>query len=211
MKQFEVSFFKSPITNKMPLKTVSLFWIWLTVTMKWTQLWAGDCDCDFGMDDKTERLRGMADEKMQKEFKNRNFDYITPAGTFAYCNDDSLVDYSGALCIDLDHLDDGSEKMKRCISPEEMKQLLLNDPYWGQKILMMFTSPRGHGLKVFLQIDLSKCEYDVWFSAIRNYLMVTYGLGDRQVDPSVANRSHACFLSYDPDAYLRHDLYEFYI
>lgn len=210
MHKYFVSFFKSPITNKVPQRTLSLFEVWLGVTMKWLQL-GMDPDLDIGMADKTERLRAMTDDKQQREFKGRNFDYITPAGTFSYCNAESLIAYSGALCIDLDHLDDGSEKMKRCISPEEMKQQLLNDPYWGREILLMFTSPRGHGLKVFLQIDHSKCDYDVWFSAIRNYLMATYGLGDSQVDPSVASRCNACFLSYDPNAFLRYDLYEFYI
>ena len=41
--------------------------------------------------------------------------------------------------------------------------------------------------------------------------MKSYGLGEKQVDSSVANISHACFISYDPDAYLRSDLYEFFI
>ena len=115
------------------------------------------------------------------------------------------------LCIDLDHLDDDSEAMKRKIGPEEMKQLLLDDPYWGDKTLLMFTSPRGHGLKWFVEIDLNKCDFATWFNAIRNYLIQTYGLGDKQVDSSVANISHACFISYDPDAYLRADQYEFFI
>ena len=115
------------------------------------------------------------------------------------------------LCIDLDHLDDDSEAMKRKIGVEEMKQVLLSDPYWGDKTLLMFTSPRGHGLKVFVEIELDKCDYATWFNAIRNYLMKTYGLGEKQVDSSVANISHACFMSYDPDAYLRADLFEFFI
>ena len=104
-----------------------------------------------------------------------------------------------------------NQDLGREVSPEEMKQLLLKDPYWGEKVLLMFTSPRGYGLKVFVEIDLDKCDYATWFNAIRNYLMQTYGLGEKQVDSSVANISHACFVSYDPDAYLRADLYEFYI
>ena len=210
MKQYLVSFFKAPIWNKVPLKTVSLFWVWLTVTMKWMQLGV-DLDRDISMSSKTERLRTLADEKQQRDYKGRNFDYITPGGTYTYCNDQSLVAHSDALCMDIDHLDDDSEAMKRRISPKEMKQMLLADPYWGTKTLLMFTSPRGHGVKWFVEIDLTKCDYATWFTAIRNYLMATYGLGERQVDASVQNESHACFLSYDPDAYLRADLYEFFI
>lgn len=206
-----VSFFKAPVWNKTPLRQVSLFWVWQTVTMKWLQLGA-DPDRDIAMKGKTEWLRKLADTDAQKQYKGRQLDYITPAGTYTYCSDSSLVEPSGALCIDLDHLDDDSPDMQRKVSPQEMKQLLLADPYWGERTLLMFTSPRGHGLKWLVEISYDQCpDYKTWFQAIRNYLMATYGLGDRQVDPTVANQSHACFLSYDPDAYLRADLYEFYI
>lgn len=207
---FKMSFFKAPIWNKSPLRVVSLFWVWLTVTMKWMQLFV-DPDRDVSLSSKTERLRSLVGDDAQRQFKGKNFDYITPAGTFVYCDDKSLVEPSNMLCIDLDHLDDDSEAMKWKVSTEEMKQLLLKDPYWGEKVLLMFTSPRGHGLKVFVEIDLDKCDYATWFNAVRNYLMQIYGLGEKQVDSSVANISHACFISYDPDAYLRHDLYEFYV
>lgn len=210
MEQFYVSFFKAPIWNKQPLKVVSLFWVWLTVTMKWMQL-GFDTDRDVSLSSKTEHLRSLSGDDAQRQFKGKNFDYITPAGIFAYCDDKSLVEASRVLCIDLDHLDDDSEAMKRKISTQAMKQLLLDDPYWGDKTLLMFSSPRGHGVKWFVEIDLSKCNYGTWFAAVRNYLMKTYGLGEKQVDSSVANISHACFLSYDPDAYLRADLYEFFI
>jgi hypothetical protein len=210
MEGYKLSFFKAPIWNKSPLRVVSLFWVWLTVTMKWMLLGV-DPDRDVSLSSKTECLRNLEGDEAQRQFKGKNFDYITPAGTFVYCDDKSLVEPSNMLCIDLDHLDDDSEAMKWKVSPEEMKQLLLKDPYWGEKVLLMFTSPRGHGLKVFVEIDLDKCDYATWFNAIRNYLMKTYGLGEKQVDSSVANISHACFISYDPDAYLRHDLYEFYV
>lgn len=210
MDGYKMSFFKAPIWNKQPLKTVSLFWVWLYVTMKWMQLGV-DPDRKVSLSSTTEQLRSLTTDEAQRQFKGKNFDYITPAGIFTYCDDKSLVEASQVLCIDLDHLDDDSEAMKRKVAPQEMKQLLLDDPYWGDKTLLMFTSPRGHGLKLFVEIDLNRCNYATWFNALRNYLMQTYGLGEKQVDSSVANISHACFISYDPDAYLRADLYEFYI
>jgi len=210
MEGYKLSFFKAPIWNKQPLKVVSLFWVWLYVTMKWMQLCV-DPDCNVSLSSKTEQLRSLTSDEAQRQFKGKNFDYITPAGIFTYCDDKSMVEPSDVLCIDLDHLDDDSQAMKRKLSPVEMKQLLLADPYWGDKTLLMFTSPRGHGVKWLIEIDLSKCDYTTWFNAVRNYLMQIYGLGEKQVDSSVANISHACFISYDPDAYLRHDLYEFYV
>ena len=210
MSKYMVSFFRSPIWNKFPQKTVSLFWVWLNVTMKWLQL-GFDPDCDVSLQTKTEKLRCIQGDEAQRNYKGKNFDYFTPGGSFSYCDERSLIEPSGMLCVDLDHLDDDSPVMKRKISPEEMKRLLLADPYWGERTLMMFTSPRGHGVKWFVEIDLSKCDYETWFNAVRNYLMKTYGFGEKQVDSTVSNISHACFISYDPDAFLRHDLYEFFI
>lgn len=197
MKQnFLVSFFEKPIWEKNPVElAVSLYWVFQRIISKIYEA-------------PTNELRKISEEGKQRDYKGRNFDWITPAGTFLYDNDSSLISYSGMLGIDLDHLDDCSQYMKRKIGPEDMKQLLLKDPYFGEQTLMMFTSPRGHGVKWFVQIDLTKCDYNMWFNALRSYLMTTYGLGDKQVDSTVANISHACFLCYDPQAYLRKDLYE---
>lgn len=206
---YQMSFFKAPIWNKNPMMTVNPFWVWQYVTMKWVQM-GPDTDRDISLVSKTEWLRKLTAEEAQRQYKGRNFDYITPAGIFSYCDDNSIVEYSHMLCLDLDHLDDDTPAMTRKVTPDEMKQLLLQDPYWGERTLLMFTSPRGHGVKWLVEIDLDRCDYHTWFNAIRNYLMKTYGLGDKQVDSAVANISRACFLSYDPDAYLRHDLYEFF-
>lgn len=210
MNKYFVSFFKAPVWNKFPLKTVSLFWVWMYVTMKYLQL-GPDPDRDIGLVSKTEWLRGIEGNEAQRQYKGKNFDYFTPGGTYTYCDDSSLIEHSGMLCIDCDHLDDDSPMMKRKISPVEMKKLLLADTYWGDRTLMMFTSPRGHGVKWLVEIDLGKCDYVTWFKALRNYLMLTYGFGEKQIDSTVSNESHACFISYDPDAYLRPDLYEFFI
>lgn len=207
---FNVSFFKAPVWNKTPLKVVSLFWVWQYVTMMY-RLMGNDPDRCADLITKTQTLRCIADSEGQRQFKGRNFDYITPGGTFTYCDDKSLVKASGMVCIDFDHLDDDSPKMKSKISPEELKELLLHDPYFGDKTLMYFDSPRGHGSKWFVEVDMQQCDYKTWYMALRNYLMNAYGLGDKQVDSSVANVSHACFLSFDPKAYLRSDLYEFNI
>ena len=209
-KKFLMSFFKAPIWNKTPMKVVSLFWVWMYVTMKYLQF-GYDPDRNVDLVSRTSTLRSITGEEGQRQFKGKNFDYVTPGGTFSYCDDNSLVEVSDMVCIDLDHLDDDSEKMLRKISPEEMKQLLLKDPYFGDKTLLMYISPRGHGLKWFVEVDMNQCDYKTWFNALRNYLMTTYGMGEKQVDSTVANQSHACFISYDPEAYLRADQYEFFV
>jgi hypothetical protein len=40
--------------------------------------------------------------------------------------------------------------------------------------------------------------------------MMTYNLTDKQVDPLCSNPSRACFLGYDPQAYLMTELIEFF-
>ena len=209
-KKLLMSFFRAPIWNKTPMKVVSLFWVWMYVTMKYLQF-GYDPDRNVDLVSRTSTLRSNTGEEGQRQFKGKNFDYVTPGGTFSYCDDNSLVEVSDMVCIDLDHLDDDSEKMLRKISPKEMKQLLLQDPYFGDKTLLMYTSPRGHGLKWFVEVDMNQCDYKTWFNALRNYLMTTYGLGEKQVDSTVAHVSHACFVSYDPEAYLRADQYEFFV
>ena len=209
-KKFLMSFFRAPIWNKTPMKVVSLFWVWMYVTMKYLQF-GYDPDRNVDLVSRPSTLSSITGEEGQRQFKGKNFDYVTPGGTFSYCDDNSLVEVSDMVCIDLDHLDDDSEKMLRKISPKEMKQLLLQDPYFRDKTLLMYTSPRGHGLKWFVEVDMNQCDYKTWFNALRNYLMTTYGLGEKQVDSTVAHVSHACFVSYDPEAYLRADQYEFFV
>lgn len=146
----------------------------------------------------TTALRAIADEQEQRSYKGVNLDYVTPSGLFAYCNDQSLLKHSGLICMDLDDLDDA----------EDMKRKLLADAMF--ETMFMFRSPRGRGLKWWVEIDLTRCDHRTWFTAIRNYLMATYRLSDKQVDASCTNPSRACYLSYDPDAYLKPELIEFF-
>ena len=181
-----MSFFRRPITNKRPEREpVSLFQVYQMVR---TNRYRPE----------TMALRAIADEHEQRSYKGANLDYVTPSGLFAYCNDQSLLHHSGLICMDLDDLDD----------VEDMKCKLLADPMF--ETMFMFRSPRGHGLKWWVEIDLTRCDHRTWFTAIRNYLMATYRLTDKQVDASCANPSRACYLSYDPDAYLKTKLIEFF-
>ena len=91
------------------------------------------------------------------------------------------------MCHDFDHLDDIAAT----------KRLLLADTEF--ETLLLFTSPSGQGLKWVIETDLSKATHIEWFNAVSNYLRATYGL---QSDPACKNVSRACFIPYDPDAYI---------
>ena len=178
VQDFQMSFFQPPITNKIPSKTVSLMEVAQMVKSTW-------------LEPQTLALRKIADEAEARRYKGYNFPYVTPAGVFRYCSDQSLVEHSNALCMDLDHV----------LDVDALKQKLIADRFF--ETLMAFRSPSGDGLKWFLKIDLQKCSHRQWFDAVRNYLMSpAYGLGPKQADPSVRNESRACFLCFDPEIYV---------
>ena len=177
--EVRMSFFPKPITNKWPSgQPLSLFEVYRCIT---TRKYYPE----------TRDLRGITDDDKARDFKGQNLDYVTPSGIFSYCSDNSLIKHSGVLCMDLDHLDN---------RVEDLFQLLIHEPMF--LTLLLFRSPRGSGLKWFIHIDLSRCDHRTWFTAVRNYLMHTYHLDDKQVDKACGNPSRACFLCYDPEAYL---------
>ncbi len=182
-----MSFFRKPITNKRPNgEPLSLFQVYQYVQCR---RYAPE----------TEALRAISDEHEAREYKGLHLDYVTPSGIFSYCSDQSLVSHTQVLCMDLDDLGE------RC---DEIRQLLLRDPYF--ETLLLFRSPRGNGLKWFIHCDLTRCDHLTWFCAVRNYLMQTYRLSEKQVDNACKNVSRACYLCHDPEAYIRTDLIEFF-
>lgn len=182
-----MSFFRKPITNKWPTgEPLSLFQVYYYVRSREAMA-------------ATEALRLIADHEEARRFKGLSFDSITPAGIFSYCSDSSLLRHSGVLCMDLDDL---GQRV------EELFQKLVSERTF--RTLLLFRSPSGQGLKWFIHIDLSRCDHRTWFTAVRRYLMTTYHLSDKQVDPLCSNLSRACFLGYDPEAYLMTELIEFF-
>lgn len=179
----EMSFFKKPITNKKPLRTVTLIQVYQAIRSHYYET-------------VIRQLRAISDKEAQRMFKAKNLDYIAPSGVFTYDNDASLVCHSGILCMDLDDVED----------TETLKQQLIGDTNFIT--LLLFRSPCGKGLKWFIAIDLDVCDHKTWFSSVRNYLVATYGLTDKQVDKSCANVSRACYMSYDPQAFINQEFVE---
>ena len=177
-KQF--SFFPAPITNKKPSQVMTLRDAYIYIT---------------GMSayQRTRQLREIADHEEARRFK-RGFDYVTFSGTFSYCSDTSLMCHSGLLCLDFDHVGD----------VRAVKETLLADPYFPPQLL--FTSPSGDGVKDVVEIDLRRCDHRLWFRAVKNYMMATYGL---EADEKCVNVSRACYLPYDADAYVNPIIFAF--
>jgi hypothetical protein len=139
---------------------------------------------------KTKTLRGFSSEGQQKEYKKNYFDYVTFSGTFTKRNNNALIKHSGLLTVDIDGIHDiGRHK--------EIKETLLDDPYFPTELL--FTSPRGNGLKWIIRISLEEVSHKEYFKAVTHYLQHTYHI---KMDTNGADVSRGCLLPYDPEAYI---------
>lgn len=133
----------------------------------------------------THELRGITDEKKQKEFKAASLPYAVFACTCSYRSERHVLQLSGLLCIDIDHLRDIHEVWR-------VRTLLEKDPYFTTEL--MFTSPRGLGVKWVTHIDLDRATYEIWYKCICNYIKQAYGI---EVDPAPKSVVSACFLCAD--------------
>ena len=168
------SFFKAPVRNVFPAETLRLHQVFELITSdKYKKI--------------TEDLRAITDVKEARKFKANRFDYVTFSGTFEKRSDSNLLHHSNLLTIDFDHLD----------NLQELKTQLLNDEYFETE--MLFTSPSGDGLKWIIRIDILEVSHSEYFIAVANYIKQTYNI---EVDQSGKDVSRACFLPYDPTAFL---------
>ena len=168
------SFFPAPIKNTIPVLKMTLADAYEYIT--------GPTAVS-----RTRELRSKTNIKEARKFKSEKFDYCTFSGLFSKRSDQALVQHSGLLCLDFDHLK----------NLEEVRQWLLNDDYFETQLL--FISPSGDGLKWIINIDISQTTHADYFRAVANYLKQTYNI---DVDQSGKDVSRACFLPYDPDCYI---------
>lgn len=179
-----MSLFNAPITNKVPSRTVTLDEV--ARIIRSTMLGVP-----------TQKLRTIKEKVEARLYKGLNFPYVTFSGVFAYCNDASIVRHSRLLCIDLDGVED----------VDALKQQLIADGHFCT--VLAFRSPSGNGLKWVIVIDLTTADHKTWFHAVRNYLLANYdSLTPKMVDSQCQNVSRACFLCYDPQAYVNTDVKE---
>ena len=168
------SFFKAPVRNTIPHKSISLLDAYNYIVGDYAK-------------QRTEKLRGIKEPKQARQYKASTFDYCTFSGMFQTRNDKALISHSGLLCIDFDHLQ----------SVDLLRKQLLQDEYFDTQ--MLFVSPSGDGLKWIISIDTKQSTHSNYFAAVANYILQTYGV---EVDKSGRDISRACFLPYDPQAYI---------
>ncbi|MCW0483500.1 BT4734/BF3469 family protein [Gaoshiqia sediminis] len=169
------SFFKAPITNKSPYRQITLRDAYLYISSDYAK-------------DRTLRLRPIEDKEANRKFKSASFDFVTFSGSFTRRNEAELIEHSGYLVLDFDHLED----------VQAVKAQLLKDPYFETQLL--FVSPNGNGLKWVIEINVTgQYTHGEYFDAVSNYIRSTHGIG---VDKSGRDVCRVCFLGWDPDAYV---------
>lgn len=168
------SFFKSPVRNTTPAYSTNILDAYRQIKSD-------------AYRKVTEELRQITDKKQARNYKANHFDYATFSGTFSKRSDKALLQHSGLLTVDFDHINDLGK----------LRRALLNDQYFDTEL--MFTSPSGDGLKWVIPVDLSKANHQDYFSAVSNYLQRTYNI---EVDKSGKDISRACFLPYDKDVFI---------
>ena len=147
----------------------------------------------------TARLRSLSPAE-RPAFKRMNFDFCTFSGLFQQRKADKLVRHSFLVCFDFDHLPD----------VEAVGLTLLNDPYF--ETMLLFRSPSGDGLKWVVSMEQNYASrerffpaetpasyHPLFFFAVQHYLRNTYSL---EVDEKCKDVSRACFLPFDPQAYI---------
>jgi hypothetical protein len=129
-------------------------------------------------------LRSCEDIKERKKIKTR-LPSICFSGTFSKREDKGLIEHSGLIAIDFDHLGD------RLIS---LKDHLIKDKY----TFILFISPSGDGLKLVVKIPPDVKTHEFSAKALTDYYK------DEKLD-EFKDVSRICFESYDPDIFFNPD------
>jgi hypothetical protein len=169
------SFFEQPVTNTQPRKNITLKDAFRAITSDYLK-------------EPTLQLRSITDKDENRKFKATHFSYVCFSGTFTQRNEKALIQHSGLIAIDFDHLED----------VEAVKLQLLKDPHFTTQLL--FISPNGNGIKWIIEIEVSeKYPHETWFHVLNNYIQQTHSL---EIDKACKDVSRATFLCYDAECWI---------
>lgn len=171
---YNFSFFRAPIQNTFPYVAFSILDAYRYISGPVAK-------------ERTEQLRALASHDEARRFKAQHFDFCTFSGLFKSRSSSQLIQHSGLICVDFDHVED----------IPTLKQHLLEHEYFDT--ILMFTSPSGNGVKWIVDVNLQGWEHSRFFKSMANCLKAT---GLPPVDISGSDMARACFLPYDPEAYI---------
>lgn len=130
MKEYIMSFFNAPVTNKIPTCICSVAGLHTYISTN-PQL-----------EELTRKVRaGLGDKQVFRKNKQTLLPYVTPAGIFSYCKEQCMQVPSGLFVIDIDKL----------ASTEEAA--MWRDRLFADEVLhpvLSFVSPGNQGVKLFI-------------------------------------------------------------
>lgn len=172
-----LSYYRKPVFNKVPHSSITLRQMYRYIISDRAK-------------EATAKLRTIQGKTQRQNFKAKNFDYVTPAGTFSIRNAADIIEPSGYMVIDVDDLNTQEQV-------EATFQMLLGNR--RLETLLLFRSPSGNGVKWIIRIVNNEGhDYLYFFKAVTNYL----GSLGIKVDQSGKDISRACYLPHDPNAYI---------
>ena len=130
--------------------------------------------------DLIQRIRKEKD-KTKRNLLKQELPAICFSGKFQKRNDDSLVEYSGIICLDFDGF-----KTKKDL--EDYKISLMDNEF----VHSAFHSPSGYGLKVLIKVPIDPDNHTNYFKALSKQFNNEY------FDSTSKNISRVCYESYDP-------------
>lgn len=179
---YTFSFFRAPVHNTVPNAAFSILDAYCYISEPTAK-------------ERTEQLRAMASHDEARRFKAQHFDYCTFSGLFCSRSSSQLIQHSGLICVDFDHVE----------NVPALKQQLLEHEYFDT--VLMFTSPSGNGVKWIVEANLQGWDHSRFFKSMANCLKAT---GLPSADSSGSDVARACFLPYDPEAYI-HPKFQSYV
>ncbi|MBR4977320.1 MAG: hypothetical protein IKY95_00020, partial [Bacteroidales bacterium] len=107
----KMSFFRRPIKNTKPCREASPQDIYKYLVSDYAKAY-------------TEHIRTIADNRERSRYKAANLDYITPGGTFRSRKENELIQASGYMVIDFDHIPNAKGLVKRLANDTNFETIL---------------------------------------------------------------------------------------
>lgn len=131
-----------------------------------------------------QKIRVETDPKQKLELKKK-LPNICFSGTFSHRANKDLIEHSGLVAIDFDHLGERLGELKNRMKSDKFTHIA-------------FISPSGDGLKVIVKIPASVKTHALSCDALSDYY------GEESLD-EFKEVARVCFESYDPDIYYNPD------
>lgn len=187
MSNILFSYFRNPITTRIPSMSISLAQLYQMIT------------ADEYLQAATAELRKRLGEPDEyRRMKTQRLPFVTPAGVFGARNSKGLITPSREFVVDIDHLE----------SYETACQV--RDRLFADNMLapdLAFVSPSGTGVKLFVpyRMDAGRAVGEQFAEAIGmawRYIAHVHELGP-YIDTANRDIARCCLVSHDADARMR--------